>query len=130
MEMNIEEIMKGTKDRLREYVRYKGITAAAFAQQIGKTKSYISSLAGSIAVETAFLIMKEFPDLNMMWLLFGVGEMLNGTNDGPSVAEERPNDEPTRNQKIDMDFAQESIRNLTAAVMEQNKIISTLVSKI
>ena len=130
--MNVEEIMKGTKDRLREYVRYKGITAAAFAKQIGKTKSYISSLAGSIAVETAFLIMKEFPDLNMNWLLFAHGGMLNDDTESGQTIEEagRPNDVVDRKPGIDMDFAQESIRNLTSAVMEQNKIISSLVAKI
>lgn len=126
--MEIEEIMKSTKDRLREYVKYKKITAADFARRIGKTKSYISSLAGSIAVETAFQMMQEFPDLNMSWVMFAQGNMING--ESQSVVEDRPNDEPDKKQKIDMDFAEESIRNLTAALMEQNKIIGSLVNKL
>ena len=68
------------KDRLAAYLAAKKVNKSEFGRRIGVSSSYISSMRKSIQPDKAASIAREFPDLNMSWLM---------TGDGPMLVEER-----------------------------------------
>lgn len=64
------------KTRLLSYLKAKGVNKSEFGRSIGVSSAYISSMRKSISPEKLELISKEYPDLNIAWLLTGEGEML------------------------------------------------------
>lgn len=66
-----------TKDRILEYIKYKGITQHAFERKCGLSNAYLNNMKKNFGMEKLNEILSIFPDLNRDWLLFGEGEMLN-----------------------------------------------------
>lgn len=66
------------KQRLVEYINYRGISARQFSITIGASAGYVNSISKSIQPDKLSRISVEFPDLNTGWLLTGEGEMLKG----------------------------------------------------
>ena len=69
---------KTVKQRLIEYLKYKGIGQNRFEKIAGISNGYISNLKKSPGAEILTKILKAAPDLNRVWLLTGEGEMLTG----------------------------------------------------
>ena len=65
----------GVKERLTEFLNYKGISKTEFGRKIGVSSAYVSSIRRSIDKEKVKSIALNFPDLNIDWLLYGDGEM-------------------------------------------------------
>jgi SOS-response transcriptional repressor LexA len=69
-----------TKERFIEYLKFKGLGQTAFEESAGLSR-------GSIAKKTGFnadsieKIATACPDLNINWLVTGLGEMLSHSND-------------------------------------------------
>lgn len=66
-----------TKDRLLEYIQYKGITQRAFCRKAGLSENLLSSKSGEFFDSTIEKIRESYPDLNIDWVRTGEGEMLN-----------------------------------------------------
>jgi len=67
------------KERIKEFMMKKSLTAADFADKIGVQRSNISHiLSGRNYPSAQFMekIMKAFPDLSAEWLITGNGSML------------------------------------------------------
>lgn len=64
------------KERLKEYLKYKGVNASEFGRSIGVSSAYISSMVKSIQPDKLQRIALEYPDLNTEWLLTGEDPML------------------------------------------------------
>lgn len=65
------------KERLKIFIKSKGISDSAFCKAIGVSTSYISAMRQSIPPAKLHSVASAFPDLNIEWLLTGTGEMLN-----------------------------------------------------
>ncbi|HPE75213.1 MAG TPA: helix-turn-helix transcriptional regulator [Draconibacterium sp.] len=66
------------KDRIKQYMDYKGISAGELAVLLEVQRSNISHVLNGRNMPGASFIEKlllNFPDLNARWLLTGVGEM-------------------------------------------------------
>lgn len=74
------------KDRLIAYLSAKKIKKAEFGRLIGVSGSYVTSLKKTIATDKLAKIREAFPDLNIDWLVSGVGEMLRGSSAAPATA--------------------------------------------
>lgn len=80
------------KQRIKEYLKYKGVKIIEFSATIGVSNAYISSIRRSIQPDKLARIQECYPDLNIEWLVTGRGNMLNtpqhmslinnGTNNG------------------------------------------------
>ena len=80
------------KQRVKEYLKYKGVKTIEFSATIGVSNAYISSIKKSIQPDKLTRIQECYPDLNIEWLVTGRGNMLNtpqhmsvinnGTNSG------------------------------------------------
>lgn len=64
------------KERIMEFVRYKGIPVSLFEQMCGLSNAYVKNISKGIGADKLEKILKAFPDLNREWLLTGEGEML------------------------------------------------------
>jgi len=65
-----------TKERLKEYIKFKGMAVTSFEKSIGAANSYVNSIYKSIGSDKRDVIIEKYPDLNIDWLLTGRGEML------------------------------------------------------
>lgn len=78
------------KDRLKEFIKHKGIPVRKFEETIGVSHSYVSNIRVSIQPDKMISIAKCYPELNTEWLLTGKGEMLReddssrGSSEPPS----------------------------------------------
>lgn len=64
------------KERLKDYIKHRGISISAFCEAIGVSVAYVNSMRRSIQPDKIERIALKFPDLNTEWLMTGNGEML------------------------------------------------------
>lgn len=64
------------RDRLKEYLRYKGLKNKAFEVNVGLSNGALNKMGDNTRVETLDRISIKYPDLNMVWLRTGEGSML------------------------------------------------------
>lgn len=97
------------KDRIKEYMDYKSISAGELATLLEVQRSNISHVLNGRNKPGASFIEKfliSFPDLDARWLMTGEGEMLNqnkGTGSQYKSAElikESENTESVKNKEI------------------------------
>ena len=67
------------KDRLITYLSEKKLSKAEFGRRIGASSAFVTSMRKSMQPDKIERIAQEFPDLNIVWLQTGEGEMLNGS---------------------------------------------------
>lgn len=65
------------KQRLVQFIRFMHLTQKAFEERCGMGNGYVNSIRRSIGPEKMQDIIREFPELNREWLLYGEGEMLH-----------------------------------------------------
>jgi transcriptional regulator with XRE-family HTH domain len=64
------------KERLKEFVRYRGFSERYFCRSIGVSESFVSAMRKSLQPDKIHNISKLYPELNMTWVLTGEGNML------------------------------------------------------
>ncbi len=76
------------KDRIKQFIDYKGISAGDLASELDVQRSNISHILngrnkpGAAFIEKFLLV---FPDLNARWLLTGEGNMVNSETSRPEI---------------------------------------------
>ena len=65
------------KERIIEFINYKGISKNAFENACNISKRYLSNLKGTPGARIIKNIHDAFPELNTTWLITGTGEMLS-----------------------------------------------------
>jgi hypothetical protein len=65
-----------TKTRLQEFVKYKGMGRNRFEESVGISSGYISSRSSSVGSEIVERIARTYKDLNVEWLITGMGKMI------------------------------------------------------
>lgn len=68
---------ENVKDRLLSYLKYKGINRSEFGRSIGASAAFVSAIRASVGQDKLAKISNVYPDLNIKWLLTGMGEMLS-----------------------------------------------------
>lgn len=78
----MQENFNHTKERILQYLKYKGVSIRKFSEKISispsnfNEKNMISSLSGDILSR----ILTIFEELSPDWLMLGKGEMLRGSD--------------------------------------------------
>lgn len=67
------------KERVNQYIDYKGINVNAFESSIGASKSYWRNTK-NISAEILAEVVRVYSDLSAEWLLRGEGNMLKSNN--------------------------------------------------
>ncbi|MCQ1546163.1 helix-turn-helix domain-containing protein [Bacteroides clarus] len=65
------------KERINQFIDYKGIRINAFELSIGVSKSYWSNTQ-KISAEVVAEILRVYSELSAEWLMRGEGEMIKG----------------------------------------------------
>ena len=76
--------MLKTIDRLMQFIKYAGLSARKFDLSIGASNGYTLRMQknkASVGSDVIENILKTYPQLNVVWLITGQGEMLK-TEDG------------------------------------------------
>lgn len=68
------------KDRVYEFVKFKGITMRKFEEMCGLSSGYVSSMRHNFGKDKLTNVLTQFPELSREWLLFGDGTMLKSGN--------------------------------------------------
>lgn len=119
---------QNVKDRLIQYLKYKRVSNSEFGRRIGVSNAYVSAIRKSIQPEKIALIAKEFPDLNINWLLTGEGEMLRTVEMPPVHIHTEGDFSPATHSgsitiNADPAVLRERIRSLEALLAEKERII-------
>lgn len=72
--------MLKTVDRLMHFIKYAGISARQFDLSIGASNGYTLRMKknhASIGSDVIERIIQTYPQINLIWLITGEGEMLN-----------------------------------------------------
>jgi hypothetical protein len=72
--------MLKTVDRLMQFIKYAGLSARQFDISIGASNGYTLRMkknSASIGSDVIENIIQKYPQLNLIWLITGEGEMLN-----------------------------------------------------
>lgn len=75
------------RERLRAYIRAKGITEYRFLKDAKLSLAFFTSDAAGVRARTLVKIGEAFPDLNIDWVTTGEGAMLRSSGDTVSLAE-------------------------------------------
>lgn len=74
---------QNVKERLLFYLSQKHLNKSAFGASIGASSSFVDAIRSSISPEKLERIMDEYPDLDIVWLLTGRGQMQKTTTSEP-----------------------------------------------
>lgn len=66
----------GVKERLEEYILYKGLKKREFSRMVGKSPAFVTNISKGISNDVLNSISNQFPDLNVTWLLTGKEDMI------------------------------------------------------
>lgn len=119
------------KERLIEYIKFKGISIRLFCRTSGLSESYVTSIRSSIQPDKLDKIAKHYPDLNIGWVLTGDGDMIKVSTQLPTIDREiliQAGAEIFKDKLIEM-FKMGEIYS-SAVVLEQNAIIRDLYNKL
>lgn len=76
------------KDRLLKFIEYKGLTQSDFGKSIGVSAAFISSMRKSIQPDKIKSIALTYPELDIKWLMTGLGEMIVNNESNNVVRDE------------------------------------------
>lgn len=101
------------QNRLIKFISYKGMTVRAFEDSVGLSNGAVSKMGENTRRSTLDKISNTYPDLNMIWVRTGEGEMLTTArkaNQSDDFISTRP--------RIPFDAAAGSLSLLTESVSE------------
>lgn len=70
------------KQRIMEFLKYKGIGQGKFEKEVGLSNGYMNQLRHSPGADKLQMILSTYPELDEIWLRTGKGDMIksNGSN--------------------------------------------------
>ena len=71
--------MLTVKERILQYIEFKGFTRNSFAEKIFLSNSFFSNQS-KVGTDVLLKIFREFPELNFDWVITGRGKMLMANN--------------------------------------------------
>ena len=74
----------GIRERLRKFIDYKGISRYIFYKDLGLSNGFLDK-EGNIGSDKCEKIIYQYPDLNIIWLITGEGDMLYNSTKNHNV---------------------------------------------
>lgn len=105
----------GEKDKIKQYLDYKGISKNKFYSLTGLSIGFLDS-GTSMGADKVKIIINKFPDINIDWLIFDRGDMIlspeKSLADSSAIEELlRTKDELIDLQKKHITLLEEKLRN-------------------
>lgn len=109
-------------DRLCQFIDYTGLTSSQFADTAGIPRPSLSQMLHgrnkSLNNQVLSKLNDAFPNLNIVWLLFGNGDML--TNSNFEISEPQTSIENTKTDILGTDTLQLNSRNCSDKISVQS----------
>lgn len=116
------------KEKLKTYLREKGVTQAEFAESIGVSTGYVNAIRKSIQPDKLAIIKSKYPDLDISWLLAGE-ESLNELHTNTSFTLET-----SINKSKDFNFIELSIEDklnsLYDTILLNSKVLNDRIEEL
>ena len=68
--------MENISTRLKKYIDYKNLSIRAFERSLDWGNSTVNNTKDNITSEKMMQLKEIYPELNLQWVLMGVGEMI------------------------------------------------------
>ncbi|WP_195507675.1 hypothetical protein [Bacteroides cellulosilyticus] len=119
----MEEKKENSKSRFLEFLNSIGISQYKCAQMCGWASGYLTGLKGDFGADKLATMMSIFPQLNIVWIINGKGEMFN--SDTPKNEEVK---EASKEQgsTIPFDMFMQTTNNYNKIIAEKDAEINAL----
>ena len=119
------------KDRIKQIQDSTGMTQSDFAHHIGLSPAALSSLYGgrtNPTLKTVECIQSKFPDINLIWLINGEGDMfLNNKSISPEQPQEQ---EPSLSFEDSPKTPQNTPQKLPKSMAIQTSVKNTPINQV
>ena len=115
------------KNRLTQYLSYKGIGQVSFANIAGLSRGYVNNIINSIGPTAQSKIAKSFPDLNIDWLITGKGNMLKEESVSTNLENTNQQSDDMTIQKL-LEALERKDKQINA-LLEQNSNLTAIISR-
>ena len=68
------------KQRITDFIKYKGISVREFERQCGLSNGYVNSITQTVMPNKLKSISLQYPELNLGWITTGEGQMIKREN--------------------------------------------------
>ncbi|WP_281235144.1 S24 family peptidase [Flavobacterium gelatinilyticum] len=96
-------MVENTIKRIKQYIDFRGMKVSAFEREVGMSNgSFASQLKNdkTIGVDKLENILNRYPDINVEWLMYGVGDMCRPNILNENAAAYLRNGKPRKNLNI------------------------------
>ena len=130
------------KERVKAFCSYSNMTIKDFEISINASNGYVNSISKGIGEDKLSLIIEKYPNLNIGWLLTGLGTMINKAdnintgiiqtgnsgNTSASMESRSSEDQPKECQICkEKDKRIEDLKEQIASLKEQLNILQLLI---
>lgn len=123
----MEEKKENSKTRFLEFLNKIGISQYKCAQMCGWASGYLTGLKGDFGADKLATIMSVFPQLNIMWIINGQGDMLSPDAKGE---EKTPEVQKENGSTIPFEVFMQTTENYNKIIAEKNAEIDALRQKL
>lgn len=115
------------KERILQFIDYKGVVKERFYEKIGMTSANFRGKAKETPINSTAIenILSEFPDLNLEWLITGKGEMILGNTQNVDISNSNNKNLNNINGSSNITISQNDISEIIEIQREMNSIIKT-----
>ncbi len=115
------------KERILQFIDYKGVVKERFYEKIGMTSANFRGKAKETPINSTAIenILSEFPDLNLEWLITGKGEMILGNTQNVDISNSNNKNLNNINGSSNVTISQNDISEIIEIQREMNSIIKT-----
>lgn len=116
------------KNRLFEYIKYKGISARSFSVGCGFSPNYATNISKGIPEDRMNIISVHYPDLNPAWLMTGEGAMLRADATAQSWEEAEDKEREKEINRLKKELS--DLREMVAQLQEDKSNLSDTVKSL
>lgn len=114
--------------RLSEFIKSQHISVLAFEKRCGLSQGYVKNISKTIGQEKLEAILKQFPNLNRDWLVYGEGEMLQPSYNTATVHGDSSVAAINSNVTLaDNAILAERVKHLEELLAEKERLIKVLL---
>lgn len=119
----MEEKKVNSKSRFLEFLNSIGVSQYKCAQMCGWASGYLTGLKGDFGADKLATMTSIFPQLNIMWIINGKGEMFNSDIPKNEEAKEASKEQDST---IPFDMFMQTTNNYNKIIAEKDAEINAL----
>lgn len=118
------------KERLFQYLEFKGLSARRFSLECGFSANYATNISKGIPEDKMNTISVHFPDLNPAWLMTGEGEMLRADSAAEEPATYAEGVGEIAQLRAEIDELKKRLEEERGSLLEQNKRLTDIIDRL